>query len=302
MTSLFKPMLAATITDLTTLTYPLLASQKLDGIRATMQNHTLYSRKLKPIPNIYIQRLFRNLPDGLDGELIVGDPTSPTCYRDTMSLVMSDDKPLTFFSPKQIAYHVFDRFDSTYGFTDRLLNACQAIASYDSTIYVPHTVIVNQSQLILYEEEALSRGAEGIMLRDTRGRYKQGRSTLREGWLMKLKRFLDTDARIVSCFELEHNNNPATVNELGRTHRSSHQANKVPLNTLGGFIVEGLSSPYKEVQFRVGTGFDQFTRDKLWKMRSSLRGKIIKVKYLPHGAKDKPRHPVWLGFRDPRDL
>jgi ATP-dependent DNA ligase len=89
----FKPLLAATVKDVQALRFPLLASQKLDGIRATVQGGRLLSRTLKEIPNRYVQEMFADLPNGLDGELIVGDPIAPDAYRQTVSVVMSDDKP-----------------------------------------------------------------------------------------------------------------------------------------------------------------------------------------------------------------
>jgi DNA ligase-1 len=295
---MWKPMLAATVEDEGQLHFPLLASQKLDGIRALMQGGILYSRRLKPIPNKFVQSLFHNLPDGLDGELILGDPFDPACYRDTMSLVMSDDKPLNFFKGKTLVLWVFDKF-SPQGFTIRLFEASRV--PHSAVVFVPHIMIHNVTELAEYEESMLGKGAEGIMLRDPQGSYKQGRSTLREGGLMKLKRFRDCEAMITGSFELEHNGNEATVNELGRTHRSSHKANKTGLDTLGGFTVVGKGGDYDGVEFRVGTGFDASTRKSLWAQRDSLKGKTIKVKYFPTGGKDLPRHPIYLGFRDARD-
>src|SRR5882724_6813110 len=90
-----KPMLAGTIEsdhDLEKLHYPLLISPKLDGIRATVQNGILLSRNLKPIRNEFVQRHFSRHPfEGLDGELICGDPTDKECFRKTTSAVMSFD-------------------------------------------------------------------------------------------------------------------------------------------------------------------------------------------------------------------
>jgi DNA ligase-1 len=296
---MFKPMLAATVMDVSTLRFPLLASQKFDGIRATVQEGALYSRKLKLIPNRNVQDLFRGLPDGLDGELILGDPFDPACYRDTMSLVMSDDKPLNFFKGKHLNFWVFDKF-SIDDFVTRESQAIQS-TSHQNVVPVPHCVIHNVEELENFETNMLAKGAEGVILRSVHGRYKQGRSTLNEGLLIKLKRFKDCEAVIEECFELEHNGNEATVNELGRTHRSSHKANKTGLDTLGGFIVKGLRGDYNGITFRVGTGFDNATRKTLWGMRNSLRGQIIKVKYFPTGGKTAPRHPIYLGFRDSRD-
>ena len=76
--SIFKPMLA-TDADLNNLRFPLLASTKLDGVRAVVRDGVVYSRSNKPIPNQYVQRLFAEY-EHFDGELIVGEPTSKTCY------------------------------------------------------------------------------------------------------------------------------------------------------------------------------------------------------------------------------
>src|SRR5216684_92514 len=102
---LFKPMLALSkLPDFTKLRFPLLVSPKLDGVRATVQGGRLRSRSLKEIPNKNVQDLFRNLPEGTDGELIHGQPWNDP-YRRTISIVMSDDKPAD-----GVQLYVFDRF------------------------------------------------------------------------------------------------------------------------------------------------------------------------------------------------
>ena len=87
---IFKPMLA-TDADIEKLRFPLLASAKLDGVRAVVRDGVVYSRSNKPIPNKFVQDSFKDL-DCVDGELIVGEPNSSTVYRDTVSHVMSHDK------------------------------------------------------------------------------------------------------------------------------------------------------------------------------------------------------------------
>src|SRR5512139_310093 len=69
-----KPMLAAAApTELAGLPYPLLASPKLDGVRATVQGGVVLSRSLKPLPNRFVQaRYGRPEFEGLDGELSCG--------------------------------------------------------------------------------------------------------------------------------------------------------------------------------------------------------------------------------------
>jgi DNA ligase 1 len=297
----FKPMLATAVEDVAQIKFPVLASQKLDGIRATVQEGRLMSRSLKPIPNVHVQRLFAGLPEGLDGELILGDPLAADCYRKTVSLVMSDDKPLPT-EGDTLRFHVFDVFREYAGFHRRLKDSIGLSIGHAFVRNVEHFVVANLAELERMEENLLERGAEGVMLRSLEGPYKQGRSSLREGYLLKLKRFKDCEATIINTFELMHNDNEAFKNELGRTARSQHQDNLKGLDTLGGLIVAGLGGDYDGVEFRVGTGFDAATRKDLWALRLSLPGQIVKVKYFPSGGKDKPRHPVFLGFRDKRDM
>lgn len=294
----FKPMLAGTCTDTSILRYPVLVSRKLDGIRAMVQGGILVSRTLKPIPNMHVQAMFKGLPEGLDGELIVGDPTSETCYRDTVSVVMSDDK-----HAEGIRFFAFDTFN-TLDFYSRILqveNLCnrKACAS-DHLIFVRHTKIHSEEDLQGYETIALEDGYEGVMIRDMGALYKQGRSSEKQGWLLKLKRFTDMEATVIGMEELEHNNNVATTNALGRTERSSAKAGKVGGGTMGKLLVKGLNGDYKDVEFAVGSGFDQAQRDACW--LNPPIGAIAKVKYFSVGCKDKPRHPIFLGFRDKRDM
>jgi len=294
----WKPMLASHCKDTSKLKFPVLVSKKLDGVRATVQGGQLLSRSLKPIPNVNVQAMFKGLPEGTDGELIFGDPCSPTAYRDTVSIVMSDDKPAD-----GIRLHVFDRFGDA-GFKERLALARNVATGFGvkDVVFVEHTLIHTLEELDQYEADALAEGNEGVMLRSLDGPYKQGRSSEREQYLLKLKRFADMESKIQGTYELMHNSNESFTNELGRTARSSEQAGKVGMDTLGGLIVVGQNGPYNGIEFSVGTGFDAKTRAELWADRKSLIGRIVKIKYFPTGSKDRPRHPVWLGFRDERDM
>lgn len=287
-----KPMLAAK-TDGKGLSYPLLASPKLDGVRALIINGIVMSRSFKPIPNAHVQELFgRPEYNGLDGELIVGAPTDKDVYRNTTSGVMSQA------GEPDVSYHVFDKFDHGGGFHDRLRASQEIIGRLNPVIPVvpvEHRFIACEQTLLALEEQYLADGYEGVMLRQQNGPYKHGRSTEREGWLLKLKRFDDSEAVILSAYELMHNANEAMQNELGYTERSSHKSGMVGKGVLGGLSVRDV---YSGVEFDIGTGFDQASREALWKQREMLSGKVIKYKFFASGVKDKPRFPVYLGFRE----
>jgi DNA ligase 1 len=291
-----KPMLAATIEDTTTLNFPLLASPKLDGIRALVIDGKLVSRNLKPIPNAHVQALFgRPELNGLDGELICGDPTDKAAFRNTTSAVMSKD------GTPDVRFWVFDRFsgDSHHPFTVRFEAATNTLwRSHNlACTMVPHEAIRNLQSLEQYEATTLAQGYEGVMLRSADAPYKFGRSTMREHGLMKLKRFADAEAVVIGFEEQMHNTNEAKVDALGHTERSSHKAGMVGKGTLGALVVRGIDGQYKDVEFSIGSGMDDAIRSEIWADRISTYGTVVKYKYFPIGCKDSPRFPVFLGFR-----
>lgn len=298
MTDLFKPMLA-TDAELDKLRFPLLASAKLDGVRAVVRGGVVYSRSNKPIPNQFAQDAFKHL-NNLDGELIVGEPTSKTVYRDTVSHVMSHDK-----TEYDLRFYVFDHVNDPHSFyTSRVkllrlgIQVGGVKLNNTSVIEHPQHLITCIDTLLALEEKMLNEGYEGLILRDPRSPYKRGRSTVKEGYLLKLKRFTDAEATVIGFDERMHNGNEATVNELGRTKRSSHQAGKTGRGDLGALR---LRTP-EGVEFSCGTGFDDAERDQIWRNRDSFLGRIAKYKHFDIGSKVAPRHPVFLGWRDPKDM
>jgi len=282
----FRPMLAVDA-DLDKLKFPLLASAKLDGVRAVVRDGVVFSRSNKPIPNAHVQKLFGKHTH-FDGELIVGDPTSKACYRDTISGVMSVD------GEPDVKLYVFDHV----GEPSHLYNfRAERLTESKHVIVHEQVMCLTLEDILKYEEQCLDAGYEGLILRDPNAPYKQGRSTVKEGYLLKLKRFVDDEATIVNCFEREHNGNEATVDELGRTKRSSHKAGKTGRGDLGGFVLRLVDG----TEFSCGTGFTDSERAEYWARRNELIGRLVKFKHFPIGSKDAPRHPVWLGFRDPID-
>ena len=278
-----RPMLSEAVESLADLRYPLYGSPKLDGIRAFVYEGKLMSRNFKPIPNEAVQLQFRELPHGYDGELIVGDPRAKDCFNRTTSQIMSRDGGIA-----DVRFFVFDNFAYKSRFTDRIM-------SVDKKYRITHFRLDSPDVVVRYEFMQLKEGYEGIILRDPNALYKHGRSTIREQGMLKLKRFKDDEAEVIRVEELMHNDNPAKIDAQGYTDRSSHQANLKPMGVLGALVVN-----WKGHELRIGTGFTQAQRVALWE--DPPIGKIAKFKYLEAGMKDLPRHPVWLGFRDWRDL
>ena len=136
------------------------------------------------------------------------------------------------------------------------------------------------------------------MVRAPDGGYKYGRSTLKQGWLLKVKQFSDDEATVIGWGERMHNDNPATTDELGHTERSTHKAGMRGAGDLGYLEVKDVKTG---VCFSIGSGFTAAQRVDLWKEQSKLMGRLVKYKHFKQGAVDKPRFPTFIGFRSPED-
>lgn len=294
MSIITKPM-TADKAKLDKLNYPVIGTPKLDGIRCLKIDGEIVSRKFKLIPNLFIRKtLGELLPNNMDGEIIVGDN-----FQNVSSGVMTQKGEPDF------VYHVFDyvKNDLNKPYLDRLTDLREALTEISSkrVHYVQETMLATEAELLTYEDKCLTAGYEGIMLRSPDSPYKCGRSTLKQGWLLKLKQFIDSEAEILGFVELMHNENELQKDELGHAKRSSAKDGKVPAGTLGKFEVRDLTSG---VMFNIGTGkgLTHKLRQEIWDDRDSYLGHIVKYKYQPHGVKDKPRSPIWLGFRHPDDM
>lgn len=283
----FRLLLGAKAESLHDIRLPCLASPKVDGWRAWWQGSEFFTRNGKTLPNRALQRLAKEefLPPGLDGEIIVGNPCAPDCFNRTDRFCKTANAPIP---PEGVRFFVFDNSLVEGGYSDR----------YATLLYVPsfvqvliHQLIETYAQLEDFEIECVGAGYEGICTRSLHGRYKAGRSTLREQYLVKLKRYIEEEVKILRLVEKQHNANPAFRSETGYTKRSSHAEGKVPAGTLGAVVVD-----WKGHELRVGTGWDSATAAELWGIRDSLPGRTATIRFSPP-TKDLPRQPVWKGLR-----
>ena len=291
--TMIKPMLGIAV-DTTKLVFPVYASPKLDGIRVIIKDNQVLSRNGKPIPNVFIQSLLKSY-HGLDGELIVGHPTHPNVFQLTTSGVMSIE------GTPNVRLYVFDCWYAEGGIDTRyneVLKITQGSSIVDIEV-VPQIIINSLEELYKFEEDCLAKGYEGVMLRYPNAPYKNGRSTVKEGALLKLKRFSDSEAYILGMEPLLRNHNKATKNALGHTERSSHKDNKIADNLLGALNVKDM---HTGIEFSIGSGFTEEQRRDIWNKQIELIGSIVKYKYFEVGVKDKPRFPIFLGFRDKGDI
>lgn len=291
-----KPMLAATLDDVNGLVFPVIASPKLDGIRCLIKDGVALSRTLKPIRNVVVQEWVQSWDgylNGLDGELISGEHDA-TVFNRTTSVIMAVDGGSAW------AFWVFDFPGNNGSYTERIraMRAHFPPTPDGRLKLVPTKTCRNVEELHAFEEECLARGFEGIMVRKPDGPYKQGRSTVKEGYLLKVKRFTDSEATIVGFGERLHNDNPEERDATGKMDRSTKRDGMRPAGDLGYLLVRGEDG----IHFKIGSGFTAAQRVELWSRRNTLMNQLVKYKSFPQGVKDAPRFPTFIGLRDREDV
>lgn len=273
---------------LDSLKFPLFGSPKLDGIRGSTCEKGVYSRNQLLFPNVHLQERFGwHKYLNYDGEFIVGEPNAKDVFSRTQSVTRSKDKPID-----ELSWWVFDYKDETLPYYRRI----EKLVLDSNVLYVPQLEMRCLDDVLEYEESQVDQGFEGLILRDPMGRYKMGRSTLREGILLKLKRFVDDEAVVIGFEERMHNGNEKTLEKHGKAVRNGQLAGLVPLDTLGAIRVR-----WNDIEFNIGSGFDSALAKQVWNHQDEYLGKSVTFKYFPKGMKDAPRHPVFKSFREGKE-
>jgi DNA ligase 1 len=302
---MFKPMLASQEDPLgypnyfQELRYPYLVSPKYDGIRCIVKEGRCKSRKFLDLPSAQVQELFSRY-EHLDGELIVGGIDEET-YNRTQSHVMSKNKPANF-----ITLNVFDFTSDSH----RCLTSVRRLEVLSDLVraqsdpllkFVPQIWVENEKELLIEEEKWLTRGFEGVMLRNPFEAYKCGRATWRQNIINKLKRFEDLEGVVVGFIEANENLNEDVRDNLGHAKRSKRQEGLIGANTLGKFIVHCELYPGIDLEIPPGS-FDHKERQLIWDNQESYLSRTVVFRHFPHGQKDLPRQPRAKGWRTQNDM
>ena len=297
--SLLPPTVEGTddniLSALEKLHYPKLVSLKMDGVRALRMNDiALASRRFKWIPNHLLCGKALTLPVGLDMEL-----WSPELdYNEIQSIVMSEEHEDT----NKIQFHAFDLFNTSGAtYINRMHHLSHLHMLSEGAINFDFPLeCSNAQELFNHFRFAEACEGEGICFRSPDSPYKQGRSTLKEEYLIKLCRFSKSECRIVGFKEQLLNTNKEKRNALGKMDRSKSIEGMIGKGTLGA--LECINE--HGIRFDVGTGIglDDALRLKIWLNRDEYYGKTITIKSKTHGVKVKPRGPVFVGFREEMDI
>ncbi|MBS4893752.1 MAG: hypothetical protein KHZ90_08255 [Veillonella parvula] len=258
---------------------------KLDGIRNVVIKENgvckLFSRQGQVMEGfIEIEEEFKLLPDNMvyDGELLLKDDkglASDDLYRETMKVVRKDG------IKKNVEFHVFDvlpleefqKGKSKSKCIDRkkLLNSLLADRGFKRIIEVPMLYVGNDKNKIMeLLDEAKRNNEEGIMLNKCDGLYECKRSKE----ILKVKQFNDGDMRVIDIIEGDGKNK----------------------GKLGAITVE-FEYEGRIHTCDVGSGFEDEEREKYFKNKNLLIGKIVTIKYFEISKNQQGgfslRFPTW---------
>jgi len=333
MSLITRPLLAVKLPKLEDLQLATAATVKIDGIRCMCIDGEVVSRNFKPIPNSFVRETLEGfLPDGIDGELMLKSMTqekkkesafkessfsSPIPMLDVKS--EEDDKNILDFNTVQSAIMRFDGapdfklcvFDYVKDslekpYLDRIKDLEEWYEKLDKLnkayieLVLPQTVSTLE-ELEIFERRALEDGFEGVMVRDPLGPYKCGRSTLKQGILLKIKRFKDSEAEVIGFVEQMQNTNELEEDAFGLAKRSSKKDGKVGTGIVGTFLARDVHLN-KEIRVGTGKGMTRKMRKKIWENQEEYIGKTMTYRYQELSKDGIPRFSSWHGWRSKIDF
>jgi len=285
--------------------WPMYCSPKLDGWRL-LAHPTLgpVTQSFKEIPNLHVRKDLKKViaHSQLDGEINCTDPDGKVLpYNTTQSRLASyDGQPTWRFTAFDCFDFMDDDFETRMERTHRIVNEI----NHPCVTFLRHTLILSLEEFVLFADQCIDQGYEGVVLRAPEGLYKCGRSTFKQHWMLKYKEWEDAEGIIVGVEELMHNDNEQTTSLLGLAKRSSHKDNLTPSGMAGYFIVD--TEIWGKVRCGGGKGFDHDTRRRIWTdylqslddcVSPPFFGRKVVFRYQAFGMKDKPRFPNLKSFR-----
>ena len=273
--------------------FPVLASPKLDGLRALHIKSGIVSKTFSRFRNDYTHTLFqRSEYASFDGELIVGLPYGGDVIRRTYSGVMSKD------GCPDVKWYLFDDFsipDTTFRVRQQMLR--KRVRNLPAALrkrveVLEQRIIGSLGELLSYEADMLRMGYEGLMLRDPTGPYVDKRCTMRDGWIQKFKRFEDKEAFITGFEEGSINGNERKADGKRRTLRAGMR----PSGMVGTILAKD-----KETGEPIRVAPGRLSHEERFQMLAQPK-KFIGLEFtyrrFPTGTYAAPRFPTFQTFRN----
>lgn len=258
----FEVMRAKTFDPAAAFSEPMYVSVKLDGLRGYVKPYgSVYTRnghKIQGVDHI-MEALKPYSHMAFDGELMVPGLE----FNAASGQIRSHDES------KDAVYHIFDLPETGLPFSQRYIELKKVITEINSPFIklVKHVRIDDRAKVDELFAKALGAGYEGLVLKTMHHKYQMKRSS---DWL-KLKPVKDEDVRIVGFYEGE-----------GKY-----------VSMLGGVLVDRPNG----VTAKVGGGFSDAQRAKIWNNQEVYSGQMIEVHYFEDTPSGDYRHARFKKFR-----
>jgi DNA ligase 1 len=285
--------------------YPVLALPKVDGVRGGFLTNKFTARTGKGFKNKNVGQFYSHPAlKGFDGELFRGNLTDEDLCRKTTSLVNSFSWNTSGELPKLMVFDWVTEETKILPYLHRynlLKNYLSDIPKEFRQYIVPPELEIKcytLDEVLTAHEYFISLGYEGTVLRLLDAPHKEGRSTVNEGYFLRMKDFSDSEGECIGFTEAMQNNNEAVLDPMGYTERSSHKANKTGLGMIGC-----LQLLIDEEVVNISCGcMTHEERIDYFENPEKILGKILKFKEMVYGKKDKPRLAQFTGFRADEDM
>lgn len=291
------------------ITKPYMVSYKMDGLRCVFKNGHMLSRSLKEIPNKQLQERFAQLKkmsiennEIYDGELYSDDLT----FQEITHFCMTDDLKSEEL-PESIKFYCFD-FVKGEAINDENKTEIASIR-YEhiekmDKLNIPFFIAVNQTLIETPEEVenifkiAVDSGFEGLIIKNPDSKYRYKRITSKSGDGYKYKPYRTYDAMIIGVEQATKvdPNAERKVNELGYHKTSQKKDDRILIDKASAFLVR-----LGDKTLKVTLAMTDEEKTEVWTDRDKYIGHWIEFKGMDVGAKDVPRHPVLLKFRQDLD-
>lgn len=229
--------------DLSKLKYPLAVEPKYDGVRCIAIKckdvTTLFSRNMKQFINF--EDLRAHLEVEMEDDTVWDGEIIGDDFQKLMTRVHADEGTN---DDVEIEYKIFDIL--TYAEWKR--GKSDRVYVNRRTIDVDYALAETEDELRTYYQEALANGYEGVIIKNLLSPYISGKSNY---WL-KLKP-TDTADLFIMGFE---------------------EGKGKYKDKLGALLCE-----YGKVKAKVGTGFTDIQRERMWESQDRLLGKMVEVEF-----------------------
>lgn len=298
-----------------------LASPKLDGIRCIFYAGEMLSRSLKPIKNKQLNERFDFLKQlsnrgfTFDGEIYSSElefnDISAYCRTENLEDVSSCSKCRKDL-PESLKFYCFDMLH-TNKMHEIFCDRCNSIYNIERDISgtilgndkkyfvrVPQYTLSSEEELNTIFKQCINNKCDGVILKASDSVYKFGRATVKEATMFKVKPYETFDSIVVG-YELGtvvKQGVTKTINELGNSVTSRKKGDRETIESLSALHVN-----HKGKDLKVSlSSLTEIEREELYKIRETLIGGYIEYKGLSVGAKDLPRHPVFIRFRGDKNF